>query len=205
MGSEFRLIGLFSLAATCVYRIKSPEISETLILSHEETNTTCELRFFIIVWAEDLTFCSPHYTRRQESDWIISPCKEITEIAVSTHILFLKQKTSKFLMRIKIETILAFIIVKLFFIIIYLEYIEKKVIVLCEKDVLHFFILFLVLYLNWDIIYILYCRFRVVIFIIFIFIHSSQFFQGQFWEHWVQENWPQMSCQSITGHHENTY
>lgn len=42
-------------------------------------------------------------------------------------------------MRIKIETILAFIIVKLFFIIIYLEYIEKKVIVLCEKDVFTFF------------------------------------------------------------------
>lgn len=126
MGSEFRLIGLFSLAATCVYRIKSPEISETLILSHEETNTTCELRFFIIVWAEDLTFCSPHYTRRQESDWIISPCKEITEIAVSTHILFLKQKTSKFLMRIKIETILAFIIVKLFLLLFIWSTLRRK-------------------------------------------------------------------------------
>lgn len=194
------------MAATCVYRIKSPEISETLILSHEETNTTCELRFFIIVWAEDLTFCSPHYTRRQESDWIISPCKEITEIiAVSTHILFLKQKTSKFLMRIKIETILAFIIVKLFLLLFIWSTLRRKWLFSVKKMFLHFFILFLVLYLNWDIIYILYCRFRVVIFIIFIFIHSSQFFQGQFWEHWVQENWPQMSCQSITGHHENTY
>lgn len=170
MRSEFRLIGLFSLAATCVYRIKSPEISETLILSQEETNTTCELCFFIIVLAEALTFSSAHYTWRRGSDWIISPCKKNHRgSSNSTQTLFFKHKPSKFLMKIKIEAILAFIIVILFhFIWNIMRWMWLLSWTKCEKYIIYIFFATDFIYFNRNITSILYNWVR-----IFFFIYSS--------------------------------